>query len=303
MKRESMQKTSSYIQTSKGLIERLTQNNKLNILMNSSRGGYSLPPEVYQQLLQPHRMGTYMFLYVDEGSSTHYVDMEQITVSNGAFLFVLPHQIHIPPVKKNAAQWYKLSVDEACLSLLPQTFLFLLNPLQNQAIQFNDAEKTRLAATFEALRILLTEKTTDVSLILAHLNTLLAECNHAYFRQVRNNTQQTDTLSLFIDFKLLIEKEYLQQPSIQKIAKTLAVSENKLYAVTKEYAGQSPKEYLTQRLLLEAKRILFYERKTVKEIAFDLGFNDPDYFSRLFKKHTGQSLTAYATAMQNLSGR
>jgi AraC-like DNA-binding protein len=45
---------------------------------------------------------------------------------------------------------------------------------------------------------------------------------------------------------------------------------------------------ISQRLILEAKRELSFGALTIKEIAFKLGFNDTSYFSRFFKKHTGQ---------------
>jgi AraC-like DNA-binding protein len=51
---------------------------------------------------------------------------------------------------------------------------------------------------------------------------------------------------------------------------------------------------MTNRLILEARRRLYYgHRSSVKELAFELGFNDPDYFSRLFKKVTGQTVAAF----------
>ena len=49
----------------------------------------------------------------------------------------------------------------------------------------------------------------------------------------------------------------------------------------------------------EAKRRLYYAESSIKELAYDLGFNDPDYFSRLFKKVTGQTIAAF---VQDLSG-
>jgi AraC-like DNA-binding protein len=55
----------------------------------------------------------------------------------------------------------------------------------------------------------------------------------------------------------------------------------------------SPKEFITNRLILEAKRRLYYQEGSIKELAYDLGFNDPEYFSRLFKKVTGQTISMF----------
>jgi len=56
-----------------------------------------------------------------------------------------------------------------------------------------------------------------------------------------------------------------------------------------------------QRLILETQRILFYEKSTVKELAYELGFADPNYFSRLFKKQTGKSISEFLIYIQDLS--
>ena len=64
----------------------------------------------------------------------------------------------------------------------------------------------------------------------------------------------------------------------------------------------SPKEFVTNRLILEAQRRLFYSETSVKELAYELGFNDPDYFSKLFKKTTGKSVKQFVESIQDLSG-
>ncbi|MBS1661468.1 MAG: AraC family transcriptional regulator, partial [Bacteroidetes bacterium] len=67
-----------------------------------------------------------------------------------------------------------------------------------------------------------------------------------------------------------------------------------LYQIVKHHSGLSPKEFITNRLMVEARRRMCYgERSSVKQLAFELGFNDPDYFSRLFKKHTGQTVAGF----------
>jgi AraC-like DNA-binding protein len=93
---------------------------------------------------------------------------------------------------------------------------------------------------------------------------------------------------------VFVEDNLTEHPTIGRIAEELAVSTDSLYQLVKHYAGLSPKEFLTNRLMLEARRRLYYrERSSVKELAFELGFNDPAYFSRLFKKVTGKTVAAF----------
>ncbi|HWV69167.1 helix-turn-helix domain-containing protein, partial [Chitinophaga sp.] len=65
----------------------------------------------------------------------------------------------------------------------------------------------------------------------------------------------------------------------------------------------SPKEFITNRLMTEAQRKLHYSKVSVKELAYELGFSDPDYFSRLFKKSTGRSISEFLADQQDLSGK
>jgi AraC family transcriptional activator of pobA len=57
--------------------------------------------------------------------------------------------------------------------------------------------------------------------------------------------------------------------------------------------GKAPQSLLHDRLMLEAKRNLLYTTLPVSTIAFDLGFNDPAYFSRFFANREGMSPAAY----------
>jgi AraC-like DNA-binding protein len=91
-----------------------------------------------------------------------------------------------------------------------------------------------------------------------------------------------------------------EQKPVTKIAKELAISTNGLYQIVKEFSGVSPKEFITNRLMLEAQRKLHYSEYTTKELAYELGFNDPDYFSRIFKKHTGKNVNEYLIELQDL---
>lgn len=198
-----------------------------------------------------------------------------------------------------------MSFESGWLSLLPWQFSFLTNPFNRQTISFDNESRFRVKNLFETLRVLLFSDSTrnNTEIIIAHLNALLTECNNAYFRNSHIEIFPGNKLSKYIQFKLFIETEYKKHPPVNTIAKKLVLSENQLYSMVKEFSGLSSKEYLMQRLILEAQRILFYEKSTVKELAYELGFADPDYFSRLFKKQTGKSITQFMVFIQDLSSQ
>jgi AraC family transcriptional regulator, transcriptional activator of pobA len=273
-------------------------------LMSPVHNGLSA--EAIKRLLQPHKIAYYFFVFVDSGSTTYKVDMKEYTVSDSQLLFVLPNQVITPPsTKPDTLKYYKIRFDENTLALLPQPFPFLVNPLNTRIIQFDEATRQRVRAIFEILDQLLhtTNKQPETRIILAHLNTLLTEFDTAYFKDNDHLTVTDPRLSKYIEFKLMVETHLTEQHFVHAIADELALTTNSLYALVKDLSGVSPKEYITNRLMLEAQRKLHYSNSSVKEVAYELGFNDPAYFSRLFKKSTGKSVTDYLAERKDLSGK
>jgi len=292
------------MQETKGLLNDIKQHDKLAIRVNSNSNN-DLPDEVMKMLTQPHRKSNYFFVFVEKGSLTHKVDLNDLTITNGQLFFVLPNQIHsVPAQKKEDKEYFKMSFDQNCLSLLPKQFSFLINPLNSQIISFDSDSRQRVKMLFEILdKILHSDNSQrDAEIILAHLNSLLTELNNAYFKSAVKEKSEPNKLSKYIEFQMAVETHLTEQHSVDTIANNLSVTTNNLYNIVKEFSGVSPKEFITNRLMLEAQRKLFYSETSVKELAYELGFSDPDYFSKLFKKNTGKSVTQFVESIQDLSG-
>jgi AraC family transcriptional activator of pobA len=285
-----MQQTGSFLY-------QLRQNDKLPIRIVSPEYGHLTSAEAATYTIPQHTQH-YLFLFILNGHSRHTVDLQQYEVATNELIFAMPHQVHEQPVFESGADFIKLGFDESCLSLLPKQYPFLINPLNYQKVSFEPAAAMRLKAVFAILLDLLKRWNTEPDLILAHLNSLLAEINAAYFKA--QQTLPDGKLSRFIAFRQLVEYNLTNLPPINTIAQQLGINSNGLYQLVKNHSGLSPKEFINDRLILEAKRrICYQERSSVKDLAYELGFNDPDYFSRLFKKVTGQTIAQFS---KDLSG-
>jgi AraC family transcriptional activator of pobA len=240
-------------------------------------------------------------MFYSKGTSNHRVDWQPLTISAGQLLFVQPNQIHVSPPMKGSIEFFTLSFDLDCLSLLPRQLPFLINPFNTSKITFDKAAGQRVIILFEMLNALLHagDGTGNMEIIIAHLNSLLTEFNNGYFRNIRANHPDEAGISEFIRFKLQVESDFKNQPSILSMAEKLSISENKLYKLVKTFSGLSPKEFLIHRVILEAQRILFYDKSSAKALAYELGFSDPDYFSRLFKKQTGRTVRQFLMDVQD----
>ncbi|MCW3465125.1 helix-turn-helix domain-containing protein [Chitinophaga nivalis] len=280
-----------------------SQHDEFGIKIRSNDNPY-LSVDHQKKLLQPRRLSSYFIVLIESGSITYNLDLQDFTLTDGHLLFAMPNQIFTPPTKTDSLKYFKLLFDESTLALLPQQFSFLVNPLNTPIIVLDSAAKERVIKVFGILnQILHLDKyETDTEIILAYLNSLLSELNSAYFKNTAPVNIVNTNLSKFIEFKLVVETYLTEQPSINAIAEKLALSTNSLYRIVKEYAGISPKDYFVNRLIAEAQRKLRYSNISIKELAYELGFNDPDYFSRLFKKSTGKSASDFLPR-QDLSGK
>src|SRR5689334_7784828 len=188
-----------------------SQNDKLKIKVKSNDNPYP-SADIQQKLLQPRRLTSYFIVFIDSGSITYNLDLQDITVADGDLLFAMPNQFFVPPAKTDDLQYFKLLFDENTLALLPQSFPFLVNPLNAQTITLDTAARKRVRKVFEILnQILLAEKhSTDSEIILAYLNLLLSELNCAYFKNEPADIVNTN-LAKFAEFKLMVETHLTEQ--------------------------------------------------------------------------------------------
>jgi len=278
-------------------LNRFKQNNKLPIRIASPAFGQP-SADMIAEYGVTHRTAFYCFLFMIQGSTSYIVDLKPFEINNNELLFILPHQMLERPDTKHGSDYFKIAFDDNSLGLLPKQYPFLIDPLNNQKISFSPTAAARLKSTFQILVGLLSIMDTDPELILAHLNSLLTEINAAYF--IADKKPTDGKLSKYIAFKMFVEKNLTDHPTISEIAEKLAINVNGLYQIVKHYSGLSPKEYIINQLILEARRRLYYaETSSIKELAFDLGFNDPEYFSRLFRKVTGKPISMF---LKDLSG-
>lgn len=100
-------------------------------------------------------------------------------------------------------------------------------------------------------------------------------------------------LSLLARFRDLIERQFKSDWNLDNYLSELRLSEPQLRYACQKAGDTSPMQMLWQRRLIEARRLLLYTNLTIADCGFQSGFNDPAYFSRLFRKQTGQSPRAF----------
>lgn len=109
------------------------------------------------------------------------------------------------------------------------------------------------------------------------------------WRDPEQATTPQRAASLVRDFQLLVERNYKDWQALTPYARELRVTANHLNDVVSEATGRPAGEHIRQRRLLDAKRLLLYSELSVAEIGYRLGFKDPSYFGRFFRRYESQT--------------
>ena len=170
----------------------------------------------------------------------------------------------------------------------------------NEALHLSPKEEKQVEAIAAGIAIEYHNNQDEFSkdIIISQLGTLLKYANRFYERQFTNRKElSTDLLAQFNQqLDTYFESGQLEKkgvPSIELLAEKLSVSQRYLSDTLKKETGKTSTEHLQLYLINEAKNMLLQPDLTVADVAYELGFEYPQYFSRLFKKKEGLSPTAY----------
>lgn len=245
-------------------------------------------------LTRVHRTNFYHILWFTEGSPMHTVDFVPVQIHTESILFL----------KKDAVHQFDTHAEFDGYAILFTDNFFCSNQddfnyLQSGSILFNDL--------FGLSRIALQEDLTAFRTIFSEIQQELLNSKDQYqepmlralLRQFlylaeRNKKKQgflsvrKDTnFDCVLKFKSFIDEQFITQKQVSHYAQLCNVSEKRLNTATTAILGKAPKVLISDRVMLEAKRLLVHSNDSVKEIGFSLGFDEPTNFIKYFKKHSG----------------
>jgi AraC-like DNA-binding protein len=169
----------------------------------------------------------------------------------------------------------------------------------NEALHMSDAERVMTEGIMESIeseyKRNIDEHTQDI--IVSQLDVLLNYSERFYTRQFRTrNSVESDILTRFLSIlHKHFEKNKDSLITANHIASELAMSTHYLSDLLRNLTGLNTQQHIHAYLIERAKSLLLTTRLSVNEIAFSLGFEYPQYFSRLFKSKTGQTPIEFRT--------
>lgn len=240
------------------------------------------------------RQSSFAIIWLKDGNGTHDLDLKR-HYYDGSVMFVLaPGQIHkLNQFSESEGYVVRFSPavfqhEQDFMNHVLDTCLFD-SKTSCPVIQLDENNKTVFDNLFKQLHEeFLIQDLNANDIICSYLKILISQINRLKRKKSNDQVPINDVgYKLFRALKIAIEKNYKEEHSVQFYADLLNVQPRALNTATRKYAERSTSELIQERLLLEAQRILYHEDKRVKEICYELGFDDPAYFTRFFKKHTG----------------
>ncbi|OIQ23057.1 AraC family transcriptional regulator [Lacinutrix sp. MedPE-SW] len=225
--------------------------------------------------------------------------------TNGALIFMAPKQVMqwdksvIFQQKGFSINFHEDFLKGTALAQQIKTYGFF-SYAANEALHLSPKEEKQLESIVANIEIEYQNNQDDFSkdIIISQLSTLLKYANRFYERQFLNRKALTIDLLAKLNQELVnyFTNENIQEkgiPTIEVLANKLAVSQRYLSDTLKKETGKTTTEHIQLFIIDEAKNILLEPNKSISEIAYELGFEYPQYFSRLFKKKEGISPTEY----------
>lgn len=254
--------------------------------------------QTVKRSVEPHSTGFYRISLKWGGEGTIMYGRTEYDYSDGIWLFFSPNQM---VSFSGVSNWtgYAILVHPHFLENFPLAQRIRQYPFfgysVHEALHVSDHEKQTLIDLFEKFyqEYHNREAAFSADILISYIELMLSYADRYYKRQFQtraiiSNSTLERFEHLINDFFAKRQYQALGQPKVEYFAQALNLSPSYLSDLVKEYTGKTTLTHIHDRLIEEAK-LLLSQNRSVSEVAYDLGFEYPQYFSRFFKNKTTYS--------------
>jgi AraC-like DNA-binding protein len=254
-------------------------------------------------LNHPEKINSYNIIWVKEGKGTYHIDFDEFSFDGNVLFFLSPGQVFSVD-SEQIKEAYRLSFvrDFYCIQTHDKEIscngVLFNNIYETPYIELDEKDSQKLHFILnELIEEFAQKEAAQYDMLQSYLKQFIIHS----VRVQKNKYELKDDIDskLFKDFSTLVEFNFTKLHSVTDYAKRLGISPKSLTKHFQKIRAQKPSDFIKNRIILEAKRKLMYSDFSVKEIAFDLGFNDPAYFSRFFTKATSSSPLQFKKELKN----
>jgi AraC family transcriptional regulator, transcriptional activator of pobA len=253
-----------------------------------------------EHLITPHRTNFYHIFLFENCQPTHFIDFKGIKIQPYSLLFIEKDRVHQFDQLLNYEGQVLIFTDDffctnendtkyihSCIlfnNLSDRPTLEIDKPTFNEFLTICNKINDELSVPIDHLQH---------TILKNHLHNFLLLAEREKIKQGFTELQKGADLDYTLLFRDLLESNYTKLKGVKDYATLICISEKRLAQATRVVLGKAPKEMINDRIVLEAKRLLVHTNLSVKEIGQSLGFDDPAYFIRYFKKNTATTPIAF----------
>lgn len=255
----------------------------------------------YKETDIDHVHGFYEIVWFQEGAGVHNVDFNEYPVVPNSVFFISPGQVHSFDQRHDQKGIVLKFCDELLNEAHNNDSIYLkyniFNAFDNiPYLIINEEAAAKLSAIVKDI-----DKEIEESGKIGHKDYLQALvkmfliCVQRGSANIENAplNPSRNSNKVFLEFRQLLEENFTTLHTVKDYASLLNVSTKTLTMYVNDCSPYSPLEIINNRIILEAKRLLRYSNLMIKEIAYRLGFEDPSYFVKFFKRQVHHSPADY----------
>jgi len=249
--------------------------------------------------IKPHQHAElFQLLYVQRGQAQVEIEGVRSVVDEAAIQVVPPLTVHGFRFSADI-QGHVLTFGTALVADLEQRLGAPLSVLTKAACYPLGMDRVRLRNLIETLQQEYQgHEPSRVTLLEALVTALMVWISRRQqLGQAPRNRDERDR-QLLGQYLRLVEAHYREHLSVEDFAARMNIQSLQLNQLCRALSGQTALQVVHQRLLLEARRNLIYTRMSIGQLSDSLGFSDPTYFARFFKRLSGQTPNGYRRSVQ-----
>ncbi len=239
----------------------------------------------------PHRISFFALLLVSKGTGKHQIDLKDYELKKGTVLKIAKDQVHSFQKNPSYEGYLVIITEDFVLNYFSKSSINLISHLYNHYLSSPISNEYRLSESF--INQLKQELEEENTITQKNINASLI---NIYLLQLERRKKNKDFgshnlghLEIFKTFKNLVEHQFTTTRNVKDYSKMLGISTKLLNHVVKKFTLITARVFIDNFVVLESKRNIITTKLSIKEIAFELGFDEVTNFSKFFKKNTGLS--------------
>lgn len=248
-------------------------------------------PNNLPMITKQHRIEFYNILFVVKGEGIHEIDFVEYPYHTGDLILISKNRVHRFHYNEHLEGYFIMFTEEFLYEFLGGNIVEVLDMFKqtymNPIVQFMSKTESAENDQLKLLHNFYSQSDMELrgEIISSTFRTLILLIRQKYLKIDKVIKQKNN--NIFLQFANLVDTYIKEIKNVEAYADMMYVSKKTINLMTRKAVGMSAKQFIIERLILEIKRNLCFESKSIGEISDELGFTESSNMTKFFKKYAG----------------